>query len=189
MRERLARPDAIGPDLRLLEGEEAELRVLAEAEIETLTRTREDLEQEIRMLLLPRDPNDAKNAILEVRAGTGGDEASLFALDLFRMYQRFAEKNGWRVELRSTSESPAGGLKEGIVCLRGEQVFQRLKFERGVHRVQRVPATESQGRIHTSTVTVAVLPEAEEVDIEVPDEELEGVETVQQAYDLISNKL
>ena len=151
----------------LLEGEEAELRVLAEAEIETLTRTREDLEQEIRMLLLPRDPNDAKNAILEVRAGTGGDEASLFALDLFRMYQRFAEKNGWRVELLSTSESPAGGLKEGIVCLRGEQVFQRLKYERGVHRVQRVPTTESQGRIHTSTVTVAVLPEAEEVDVQI----------------------
>ena len=156
----------------LLEGDEAELRALAEAEIEALTHTREALEQEIRLLLLPRDPNDAKNAILEIRAGTGGDEASLFALDLFRMYQRFAEKNRWRVELLSTSESPAGGLKEGIVCLRGEQVFQRLKYERGVHRVQRVPATESQGRIHTSTVTVAVLPEAEEVDVQIDPSDL-----------------
>ena len=156
----------------LLEGDEAELRALAEAEIEVLTHTREALEQEIRLLLLPRDPNDAKNAILEIRAGTGGDEASLFALDLFRMYQRFAEKNRWRVELLSTSESPAGGLKEGIVCLRGEQVFQRLKYERGVHRVQRVPATESQGRIHTSTVTVAVLPEAEEVDVQIDPSDL-----------------
>ena len=156
----------------LLESDEAELRALAEAEIETLTHTREDLEGEIRLLLLPRDPNDAKNAILEVRAGTGGDEASLFALDLFRMYQRFAEKHRWRVELLSISESPAGGLKEGIVCLRGEQVFQRLKYERGVHRVQRVPATESQGRIHTSTVTVAVLPEAEEVDVQIAPSDL-----------------
>lgn len=151
----------------MLEEQDAELRAMAEAELQELTGAREALEQQIRLLLLPRDPNDAKNAILEIRAGTGGDEASLFALDLFRMYQRFAEKSGWKVELLSTSDSPAGGLKEGIVCLRGDQVFQRLKYERGVHRVQRVPTTESQGRIHTSTVTVAVLPEAEEVDIRI----------------------
>ena len=151
----------------MLEEQDAELRAMAEAELLKLTRAQETIEQQIRLLLLPRDPNDAKNAILEIRAGTGGDEASLFALDLFRMYQRFAEKNGWKVELLSTSDSPAGGLKEGIVCLRGDQVFQRLKYERGVHRVQRVPTTESQGRIHTSTVTVAVLPEAEEVDIQI----------------------
>jgi len=151
----------------MLEDPDGDVRDMAGAELEELTRVREDLEGQIRLLLLPRDPNDAKNAILEIRAGTGGDEASLFALDLFRMYQRFAEKSGWKVELLSTSDSPAGGLKEGIFCLRGEQVFQRLKYERGVHRVQRVPTTESQGRIHTSTVTVAVLPEAEEVDIQI----------------------
>jgi peptide chain release factor 1 len=151
----------------MLEEDDAEMRELAEAELETLRPQVEPLEEEIKLLLLPRDPNDDKNAILEIRAGTGGDEAALFAMDLFRMYTRYAESHGWKVEQLSVSESDAGGLKEVIASVSGDQVFQRLKFERGVHRVQRVPATESQGRIHTSTVTVAVLPEAEEVDIEI----------------------
>jgi peptide chain release factor 1 len=146
---------------------DAEMRGLAEGELEALETQREALEQEIHLLLLPRDPNDEKNAILEVRAATGGEEAALFATDLFRMYCRYAEKRGWKVESFSMSESGVGGLKEAIASVSGDQVFHRLKHERGVHRVQRVPATESQGRIHTSTVTVAVLPEAAEVDIEI----------------------
>ena len=150
----------------LSDGDE-EMRGLAESELEALEARREALEQEIRLLLLPRDPNDEKNAILEVRAATGGEEAALFATDLFRMYCRYAERRGWKVESLSMSESGVGGLKEAIASVSGDQVFHRLKHERGVHRVQRVPATESQGRIHTSTVTVAVLPEAEEVDIEI----------------------
>jgi len=151
----------------MLGEDDPELRALAEAELLELVAQRESLELEIRELLLPRDPNDEKNAIVEIRAGTGGDEAALFALDLFRMYSRYAEKRGWKVEPLSMSESGVGGLKEVIASFRGDQVFQRLKYERGVHRVQRVPATESQGRIHTSTVTVAVLPEAEEVDVSI----------------------
>jgi peptide chain release factor 1 len=150
----------------LSDGDE-EMRGLAESELEALETRREALEQEIHLLLLPRDPNDEKNAILEVRAATGGEEAALFATDLFRMYCRYAEKRGWKVESLSMSESGVGGLKEAIASVSGDQVFHRLKHERGVHRVQRVPATESQGRIHTSTVTVAVLPEAEEVDIAI----------------------
>jgi peptide chain release factor 1 len=150
----------------LTDGDE-EMRELAESELEALETRREALEQEIQLLLLPRDPNDEKNAILEVRAATGGEEAALFATDLFRMYCRYAEKRGWKVESLSMSESGVGGLKEAIASVSGDQVFHRLKYERGVHRVQRVPATESQGRIHTSTVTVAVLPEAEDVDIEI----------------------
>jgi peptide chain release factor 1 len=150
----------------LTDGDE-EMRELAEGELEALETRREALEREIRLLLLPRDPNDEKNAILEVRAATGGEEAALFATELFRMYCRYAEKRGWKVESLSMSESGVGGLKEAIASVSGEQVFHRLKHERGVHRVQRVPATESQGRIHTSTVTVAVLPEAEEVDIAI----------------------
>jgi peptide chain release factor 1 len=144
-----------------------ELRELAKAEIAELEPRRLELEKQIRLLLIPRDPNDEKNAILEIRAGTGGTEAALFAHDLFRMYGRYAERRGWKVEPLSLSESEAGGVKEVIAAVSGEQVFHRLKHERGVHRVQRVPATESQGRIHTSTVTVAVLPEAEEVDIQI----------------------
>jgi len=151
----------------MLAEEDPELRALAEAELGELAAQRESLELEIRRLLLPRDPNDEKNAIVEIRAGTGGDEAALFAMDLFRMYTRYAEKRGWKVEPLSMSESGVGGLKEVIASFRGDQVFQRLKHERGVHRVQRVPATESQGRIHTSTVTVAVLPEAEDVDVSI----------------------
>jgi peptide chain release factor 1 len=151
----------------MLDEDDPELRDLAEAELGELSAQQESLELEIRRLLLPRDPNDEKNAIVEIRAGTGGDEAALFAMDLFRMYSRYAEKRGWKVEPLSMSESGVGGLKEVIASFRGDQVFQRLKHERGVHRVQRVPATESQGRIHTSTVTVAVLPEAEDVDVSI----------------------
>ena len=151
----------------MLEESDEEMRELAEAELADLATRRESLEEEIQVLLLPRDPDDEKNAIVEIRAGAGGDEAALFAADLFRMYERYAEKKRWKVEPMSASDSDAGGLKEVIASFKGDQVFQRLKFERGVHRVQRVPATESQGRIHTSTVTVAVLPEAEEVDIDI----------------------
>jgi peptide chain release factor 1 len=158
--------DLEGARSMLAEGDE-ELRELARAEVDALEARRADLEREIRVLLLPRDPNDEKNAILEIRAGTGGAEAALFALELFRMYNRYAERRGWKVEPLSLSESDAGGVKEVIASVAGDQVFHRLKHERGVHRVQRVPATESQGRIHTSTVTVAVLPEAEEIDVEI----------------------
>jgi peptide chain release factor 1 len=130
------------------------------------------LERQIQLLLLPRDPNDERNTILEIRAGTGGEEAALFAADLFRMYTRFAETQGWRVELLSKSEAAGGGLKEIITLVSGDNVFSKLKFESGVHRVQRVPETEAQGRVHTSTATVAVLPEADEVELEIDDKEL-----------------
>ena len=149
-----------------------EVRELAEAEFVELEAQREDLEHEVRALLVPRDPNDEKNVILEIRAGTGGHEAALFADDLFRMYCRYAEKRGWKVEELSRSQIDGGGLKEVIAIIAGDRVFSRLKYERGVHRVQRVPATESQGRIHTSTVTVAVLPEAEEVDVRIDAKDL-----------------
>jgi peptide chain release factor 1 len=151
----------------MLADSDSDLRELAKSEISDLEPRRAELEKQIRLLLIPRDPNDEKNAILEIRAGTGGTEAALFAHDLFRMYGRYAERRGWKVEPLSMSDSEAGGFKEVIAAVSGEQVFHRLKHERGVHRVQRVPATESQGRIHTSTVTVAVLPEAEEVDIQI----------------------
>ena len=124
------------------------------------------------MLLVPKDPNDAKNVVLEIRAGTGGDEAALFASDLFRMYSRYAERQGWRLEVLNLSDSGAGGIKEVIALIEGQRVYSRLKYESGVHRVQRVPATEASGRIHTSTATVAVLPEAEEVDIHVDPKDL-----------------
>ena len=156
----------------LTEDADPEVAELAQAELEELTTTREQLEQELRVLLVPRDPNDDKNVILEIRAGTGGDEAALFAGDLFRMYSRYAEKQGWKVEPLSVSETDAGGIKELVVTISGDRVFSRLKHERGVHRVQRVPATESQGRIHTSTATVAVLPEAEEVDLQIEPKDL-----------------
>ncbi len=158
--------DLEGAKAMLAEGD-AELRELAKSEVAELEPRRAELEHEIRLLLIPRDPNDEKNAILEIRAGTGGTEAALFAHDLFRMYGRYAERRGWKVEPLSLSESEAGGVKEVIASVSGDQVFSRLKHERGVHRVQRVPATENQGRTHTSTVTVAVLPEAEEVDIQI----------------------
>lgn len=144
-----------------------DMRELAESDVEEYTGQLEQLDAELQRLLLPKDPNDAKNAILEIRAGAGGDEAALFAADLWRMYSRFAERNSWTLEVLSVSDGSAGGFKEISGTLRGKNVYSRLKFDRGVHRVQRVPATESQGRIHTSTATVAVMPEAEEVDIEI----------------------
>jgi peptide chain release factor 1 len=150
---------------------DGEMRALAEADLPDVEDRIEALQQEIQILLLPKDAADDKNAILEIRAGTGGDEAALFAGDLFRMYERYAAEHGWRFETASASEGDAGGYKEIIATVSGKGVFAHLKFESGVHRVQRVPATEAQGRIHTSAATVAVLPEAEEVDIEIrPDE-------------------
>ncbi len=148
------------------------MRELAQEEMTQLEARREVLLADIKILLVPKDPNDAKNIILEIRAGTGGDEAALFAADLFRMYNRFAERNGWKVELLSMSESGVGGIKEVIAIIAGKNVYSRLKYESGVHRVQRVPATEASGRIHTSTATVAVLPEAEEVDIQIEPKDL-----------------
>ncbi|HTZ40629.1 MAG TPA: peptide chain release factor 1 [Syntrophales bacterium] len=151
----------------LREGDE-ELRELAKEEIPHLKAKVEELEQRLTFLLLPKDPNDEKNVILEIRAGTGGDEAGLFAADLFRMYARFAEISGWRVEvLSSSAASGMGGFKEVIAMIEGRGAYSRLKYESGVHRVQRVPVTEAQGRIHTSAVTVAVLPEAEEVEVQI----------------------
>jgi peptide chain release factor 1 len=150
-----------------------ELREMAAEEIPELEARLGALEKEIELLLLPSDPNDARNTILEIRSGTGGEEAALFAADLFRMYSRYAAEQGWKVEILHTSEASAGGLKEIVASISGERVYSRLRFEGGVHRVQRVPATESQGRIHTSTATVAVLPEADEVDVVIDDKDLE----------------
>jgi peptide chain release factor 1 len=137
-----------------------------------LEARREALLAEIRILLVPRDPNDQKDVVLEIRGGTGGDEAALFAADLFRMYNRFAERQGWRMEVLSLNETGVGGIKEVIATIEGRNVYSRLKYESGVHRVQRVPATEASGRIHTSTATVAVLPEAEEVDVQIDPKDL-----------------
>jgi len=156
----------------LLSETDPELREMARADLEKLTAEEARLELQIRELLLPKDPNDEKDVILEIRAGTGGDEAALFAADLFRMYSRFAELQGWKVEPLSVSETDGGGLREVIAAISGDRVFSRLKHERGVHRVQRVPETESAGRIHTSTVTVAVLPEAEEIEVEIDPKDL-----------------
>ena len=151
----------------LLKEPDQEMREMAQAELLSLEEHRETLEGEIKLLLLPRDPNDDKSVVLEIRAGTGGDESALFAGDLFRMYSRFAELNRWRVEVISASESEKGGYKEVVALVEGVGVFARLKYESGTHRVQRVPETEAQGRIHTSACTVAVLPEAEDVDIDI----------------------
>ncbi len=156
----------------LLEDEDDAMRALARQELDTLGPALEALEQRLSILLLPRDPNDRRNVILEIRAGTGGDEASLFAADLFRMYTRHAESVGWRVEVLSSSASEVGGFKEIIAQIAGESVFAAMKYEAGVHRVQRVPVTEAQGRIHTSTCTVAVMPEAEDVDVHVDPKDL-----------------
>jgi peptide chain release factor 1 len=144
-----------------------ELRTMIEEEIASLAPRERAIEEEIKVLLLPKDPNDDKNVILEIRAGTGGDEASLFAAEIFRMYTRFAEQHRWKIELLSMSESGVGGFKEVIAIIEGDRVYSQMKWESGVHRVQRVPATETQGRVHTSAVTVAVLPEAEEVDVKI----------------------
>jgi peptide chain release factor 1 len=149
-----------------------EIGPLAREELPGLEESRNFLENRLRLLLLPRDPNDDKNTLLEIRAGTGGEEAALFAADLFRMYTRYAERRGWRVEIMSQSDASAGGLKEVIALVAGQRVYSSLKHEGGVHRVQRVPATEAQGRIHTSTATVAVLPEADEVDFQLDEKEL-----------------
>ena len=149
-----------------------EMRAMAEEEIAALAPREPVLEEEIKVLLLPKDPNDEKNVILEIRAGTGGDEASLFAAEIFRMYQRFAEQHKWKIELLSLSESGVGGYKEVIAIIEGERVYSQMKWESGVHRVQRVPATETQGRVHTSAITVAVLPEAEEVDVKIEAKDL-----------------
>ena len=156
----------------MLADDDPEMQELARGEIERLEELLPALETELRVLLTPKDPNDEKNAIFEIRAGTGGDEAALFAADLFRMYTRYAESRGWKIDTMSVSETDGGGFKEIIASVSGQDVFSRLKYEKGVHRVQRVPTTESQGRIHTSTVTVAVMPEAEEVDIDIKNEDL-----------------
>ncbi len=157
----------------LLDSEDRDMRELAQEEIAELTARRAELEEELRLLLLPRDPRDAKNVIMEIRAGAGGDEAALFAADLFRMYTRYAEKQGWKTEIMSSHDIGVGGLKEVVLMIKGHGAFSRLKYESGVHRVQRVPATESQGRIHTSTATVAVLAEMDEVDVKINESDLE----------------
>ena len=155
-------------DAREMLGEQdPELRQMAQDEVARLEPAIGQLEEELKVLLLPKDPNDEKNIVLEIRAGTGGDEATLFAAEVFRMYSRYAEAQGWRVEVTSVSESGIGGLKEVLALVSGNKVYSRLKYESGVHRVQRVPATEQQGRVHTSAITVAVLPEAEEVDVQI----------------------
>jgi peptide chain release factor 1 len=156
----------------LLQGADAELRDLAQGEAASLDQRIPELEQRIKLMLLPKDEADERNAILEVRAGTGGEEAALFAAELFRMYQRYAALKGWKFELMDLSETGIGGFKEAIASITGRGVFERLKFESGVHRVQRVPETENSGRVHTSAATVAVLPEAEEVDIKIDDKDL-----------------
>lgn len=156
----------------LLEEQDEELVKLAKEELKELTAKAEDLEKKLMLLLLPKDPNDEKNILLEIRAGTGGEEAALFAADLFRMYSRYAERKGWEVEILDVNPTGLGGFKEIIALIKGKGAYSRLKYESGVHRVQRIPETESQGRIHTSAVTVAVLPEAEEVDIEIRPEDL-----------------
>jgi peptide chain release factor 1 len=150
-----------------------ELREMAQEELPGLEAELAQIDAEISLLLLPTDKNDARNTVLEIRSGTGGEEAALFAADLFRMYARYAERKGWNVQILSSSESATGGFKELVALIKGERVYSVLRFEGGVHRVQRVPATESQGRIHTSTATVAVLPEADEVDVQINDSDLE----------------
>src|SRR5213596_2889003 len=156
----------------LADEKDSEMRAYAQEELEKLEARVAAVEEDIKLLLLPKDPNDEKNVILEIRAGTGGDEATLFAAEMFRMYDRFAETQRWKVEVLSTSESGVGGLKEIIALIEGQRVYSRLKYESGVHRVQRVPDTEQQGRVHTSAVTVAVLPEAEEVDVKIEAKDL-----------------
>jgi peptide chain release factor 1 len=149
-----------------------DIRAMAQDELTQLEERLPKIEEDLKLKLLPKDPNDEKNVILEIRAGTGGDEASLFAAEVFRMYSRFAEQHRWKVEVLSSSESGIGGLKEVIAIIEGDRVYSQLKYESGVHRVQRVPATETQGRVHTSAVTVAVLPEAEDVDIKIEAKDL-----------------
>lgn len=159
--------DQIAEDHAILEGNDVELKALVKDELDELQERKVALEEELKLLLLPKDPRDDKNTIMEIRAGTGGEEAALFAADLFRMYHRYAEQKGWKLSVLSSSETGNGGFKEVIFSLEGESVFGEMKFEGGVHRVQRVPVTEASGRIHTSAATVAVLPEANEIDLEI----------------------
>ena len=156
----------------LADEKDPEMRAYAEEELTKLDARIVTVEEELKVLLLPKDPNDEKNVVLEIRAGTGGDEATLFVAEVFRMYNRYAETQKWKVEVLSTSESGVGGLKEVIALIEGDRVYSRLRYESGVHRVQRVPATEQQGRVHTSAITVAVLPEAEEVDVKIEAKDL-----------------
>jgi len=164
--------EALAENRELMNDSDPELAEMAKEEVKELERKLPEMEAELTILLLPKDPMDEKNTILEIRAGTGGDEAALFAGDLFRMYSRYAERIGWKIELLSTSETGTGGLKEVIALVKGDKVYSRLKFESGIHRVQRVPATETQGRVHTSAATVAIMPEAEEVDLNIRTEDL-----------------
>src|SRR5258706_2815641 len=157
----------------LLEEKDAEMKAMAREEQARLGAERTQLEERLKLLLLPKDPNDDKNIVLEIRGGTGGEEAALFAADLFRMYARYAERHRWKLEVLSQSDAAAGGFKEVIALISGNKVYSQLKYESGVHRVQRVPATEAQGRIHTSAATVVVLPEVEEVDIKIEEKDLE----------------
>ncbi len=152
--------------------DDEEMREMARMEVETLQQKLETTDDELKVLLVPTDPNDEKNVILEIRAGTGGDEATLFAAEMLRMYGRYAERQGWKFEVLDASESGIGGMKEAVVLIEGEKVYSKLKHESGVHRVQRVPQTEASGRIHTSAITVAVLPEAEEVDVKIDAKDL-----------------
>jgi peptide chain release factor 1 len=168
--ERLER--ALAGAREVLAASDSDLREMAEEEIESLTRTIEAQTERLRILSIPRDPDDSRNAIIEIRAGTGGDEAALFAAQIYRMYLRFADRSGWKVELLELSETEIGGVKEVVFSLQGEGAYGTMRYESGVHRVQRVPQTESGGRIHTSAVTVAVLPEAEEVDVQINPAEL-----------------
>ena len=169
-RQRVARE--VAEHRELAHGKDEELRELARGELPALEERLEELDATLKRLLVPRDPIDERNVVLEIRAGTGGEEASLFAAELFRMYSRYAERQGWRVEVLSSSPTGLGGFKEVIALVQGKGAYSRLKFEGGVHRVQRVPVTETQGRIHTSAVTVAVLPEAEDVEVDLADKEL-----------------
>jgi peptide chain release factor 1 len=164
--------DDLQQAINLLDSEDEGLQELAQVEVAELEPKIEDLEQKLRKMLLPRDPRDTRNVIMEIRAGTGGDEAGLFAADLFRMYSRYAESRGWEVDVLSQNETGVGGFKEVVFSVKGKGAFSRLKYESGVHRVQRVPITESQGRIHTSTATVAVLAEVDDVEIRVPEKDI-----------------
>ena len=171
-REYKALPQELAQTEELVASADADMRELAQEELKSLVARRDALLAELKVLLVPKDPNDEKNVVLEIRAGTGGDEAALFAGELFRMYSKYAERQGWRLEVMSSSDTGVGGLKEVVATIEGRGVYSKLKYESGVHRVQRVPATEASGRIHTSTATVAVLPEAEEVDVQINEKDL-----------------
>jgi peptide chain release factor 1 len=164
--------DLAGAHQLFLEADDAEMKQMAHEEEKSLAARKETVERELKLLLLPKDPNDEKSVLIEIRAGTGGDEAALFAGELFRMYSRYAETQGWKVEVLESSPSSLGGMKEVVAAIQGNKVYSKLKYESGVHRVQRVPQTEQQGRVHTSAATVAVLPEADEIDIKIEAKDL-----------------